>query len=793
MPDPLPKRLPLRIAATLALLVGVGVLLTGKDAGQRFGATTPAPAPTPAASERVVFVMIDSLDVHDATDPTVMPFLARDLPGRGVSGPMQACGLMATLACLRTMMEGRDSPLVAGFANFATRHEDVAAEAWPGWLARAGARVSVIGDHTLPALYGSAFASADTYEARGLPFASRDEHAYAEARRWLDRPRSERLDVLILHLTWGDKLAHHVGFAEPEHKAAFRSNDAFLAELAGRLGAEDTLIVAGDHGHQLTAGGHTRSTMFFAAGPRFSPGARAAIGQASLLYFLNALALVPLPATYEGALHPQALRLDPASLEAWRKAQAAAWGTGASEAEIGAWVTTRGQGLARARGLMALVVAPLLLAGLWLLGFLRRPRHVAVAVGLLAASVAAGASFEDVRGHLHYNDHVATGAIFVLYYGVYIGGGGWLLARLLDLPGTRTGRLGAGFVLAAALLSFVSAYHYGSFRAVPTVLAASLLAVFVVRRELPGRQRLYGAGAALFVALGTIVGCTDFIRVTPLGDAYGALPLPSRLATEALVAVLLMVPTSSAGAASTQAPRRLGLHAATGVLLLGAGHALAATPTLLARPALVWGLAALVALYALATRLRGLPFAVLALEAGCFQLGAPGTLSLLALALAAAWLDRALPGDEPALRLAVGAVLPVALFGMMLTSLGFAGIDFAFAFPLVWETVAELPWALQIALLAGLKYLLPQLLLPAPATPGARLVAAKALLAAAFLAGTRIDVGRHYMDLALEEVSLLVLVLVFPILRAAGAWLLGRLAAQAPTTIRNRTVPVPMP
>ena len=149
-------------------------------------------------------------------------------------------------------------------------------------------------------LYQSSLARAASFEERPSPDSSRDAWAHETTFDWLADPT---LDVIITHTIDTDAVAHRRGVGHPEYVEKFRETDRFLEGLAGRLGAQDSLLILGDHGHDARgyhSTGIPSTTVYFAWGTTTSYGntvGQAAVGSGTDPIAVNAPIASLLPGT----------------------------------------------------------------------------------------------------------------------------------------------------------------------------------------------------------------------------------------------------------------------------------------------------------------------------------------------------------------------------------------------------------------------------------------------------------------------------------------------------------------
>jgi len=287
---PLSYLLPLVILAILALLES------------RVNRPPPTPSNHPAAppsttKERLILVVLDSLRPEALDDhmPRLREFAAQ---AENTRVSVTTAGANATMPCMQTLLEGRQSPFVSSIHNFTGAPGG--SESLPAIASRSGFGVSIVSDYVLAGLYAQ-YAISVKKIGSGTSL-RRDMVAIQEGLRQLQDPR---VRVLILHLAGTDHVAHRWQPGHPEYESHFRTVDEKLAQFLAALDLRtDHLIVTGDHGHNRL-GMHDRRSLAIFAGGSYSAlldsiGRPAHLDQTDLLYFLAFPHLLPLPVAYEG-------------------------------------------------------------------------------------------------------------------------------------------------------------------------------------------------------------------------------------------------------------------------------------------------------------------------------------------------------------------------------------------------------------------------------------------------------------------------------------------------------------
>ena len=426
---------------------------------------------------RVFVLVIDSLRYETAMSTELMPELSA-LRARGTFARVTPTRDAVTVPCLRAAFTGRDRTRVFGFVeNFLKGNAGL--ESIFTALARRGGSAVVYSDGAFDQFGDQGIARLSNGDPVGEAGESDDHSDHVEEQNAtlplaLAEYRSGKRDLLVLHVTYTDHVAHEVGVGAPLYKERYRTADALVAKLDRELPLADTLVVMGDHGHDATgrhAVGLDVPTYAFYRGPRFAAGVD--LGTVAIRdhrYLLGFGLGLSLPRDYAGERHVRALRAGPAGLGAY----AAAVG---GKRELSAGVPREAySGYALGGSILALLFAA------WFAVVRRtarvRSRHPAggeasasllVALGALVIC-ALGALFPRVRPVVHEPSYLTLVAIWV---------GLWLTAVILA---ARTRRIElAALVLGAPLFFAVpTVYRYGAPAAMAPAWLGFLACVAVV-------------------------------------------------------------------------------------------------------------------------------------------------------------------------------------------------------------------------------------------------------------------------------------------------------------------------
>jgi len=673
---------------------------------------------------RTAVLILDSVGVGMAFDPTLMPFVA-SLRDRTLHGEARACPSNATFPCIKTLFEGHEASLGTTLQNFSASAS--LKPNWPMTLSSLGLRLVVASDNTLNRLYPEAWSDSFNYELAPGHVLEKDALAFERAFQWLSEPR---VDVLVVHEIGTDKVSHERVVNGPEYRQKFLEVDQFVARLASGLGPRDYLFLIGDHGHNKT-GGHERDAAYLALGPLFPEGKRLDLSATDMLALLSFPYGVGLPPSFRGELHTSALDVAPEQRAAWLAGLAPTFGVGDPggadararadqlEAAINRAIAqrrgTEGRETAKAT---LLTLLPWLLAGAVLLLSLldARPFERFVAS-------------RDVPDRYGMRDH-SFGALliavllsgFAAHVDPQLAWAAPLSALVLLSPAIgwrRLLRLGAlllpGFVAVFyGIPSWLGRWHQGQNRVTGVLwffgaLAVAALVWVLGERGRPLRQRLERALFA--IALGTwfaSVFGVYFYSLTRLGPiallaglalaglAYGRLRAFTELRALPAVFLLPMLKYEAESYNITftwltelgRAPASL-QHAAVSVFVLGLGALTAETRRGAVRGALALGAWSLAAVHLLEFELTQ----VIAFL--CAGLGLSGLLAFVR--------RSELPRSWAALSVGVCLFLAswVAFQGFALSR-----VDFRFAASWVYPTATESVHAAQLVVWAWIKYAL---------------------------------------------------------------------------------------
>lgn len=507
----------------LLVVVGGGVSLDALSTP-----TTVPPSEVPAGSGvyergRAFIFVIDSLRFETAMDPATMPHLAA-LRGEGTFARVTPSNDAVTVPCLRAAFTGVENTKLLGFVtNFLKK--------------RAGVR-SVFTDLASEGRHAAAF-SDDAFTQFGKeavdtfsngddgPTEVRDQNAtIAEALR---RFGSGRYDLVAMHITYTDHVAHEDGVGSAHYRERFSVADSMIAAIASAVSPNDTVVVMGDHGHD-ERGRHSFGldvpTFAVYRGARF----RRAFDLGTVpirdhRYLLGWALGLPLPGEYDGGRHPEALVPNGGSGEytarATANAAAAAAADGARRTTYVAtavdlmvafvawtfvtgplavaappwlvalaWASTVPRFVAAGSlaGALCGIVASLACLG-WLVFRLRRGAWVAALSGAAACAWGLGLVFPAIRPAFHEPKYDSI-ALF------------WILLGAVSVAVSRfksDTRYGAAILALPLFYCFPTVYRYGSVAAMAPAWIGALFCLLAASRPVTGAAVATIASAVLFL------------------------------------------------------------------------------------------------------------------------------------------------------------------------------------------------------------------------------------------------------------------------------------------------------
>ncbi len=284
-----------------------------------------APAPGEALGEpltrRVVFVLIDGLRLDVSQDRRSMPYL-NELRSQGAAATMRSRAPSYSTPSYGVLLTGAWPDL----SDAPTNNLEVD-RLWPFtqdnlFLAarRSGAKTAVAGYYWFEKLIPPPALDAGFYVPGEDAVA--DQAVMDAARPWLNDPS---YGFVLVHLDQVDYAGHHEGGgAGKGYASAAHRVDELLREIVAPLDlAQDTLVIASDHGH-LDRGGHggpdpvVTTEPFIMLGAGVRPGQYPEIQMVDLAPTLAVLLGANLPASTQGQAQVKMLQLAPQQLSRLR-------------------------------------------------------------------------------------------------------------------------------------------------------------------------------------------------------------------------------------------------------------------------------------------------------------------------------------------------------------------------------------------------------------------------------------------------------------------------------------------
>ena len=298
--------LTLLFAATLALYA-IDATLAAEDASEQPAAVAARPTSRwHGGSQRAFVLLVDSLRHADATDAALMPNLAR-LRAAGLSARVATTPDAVTVPAIRAAFSGRSQVRLFGFVENFIRGD----VGLPSLFSQLDAekRCSVAYSDGAFAQFGRRTPREKPNETVGMAEVAGQNDAVRLA---FGEHAAGRCDLTVVHITYVDHTAHSYGVDHPRHRAVHAVVDDMIGKLAAAISPDDTFVVFGDHGHDLSgrhAMGLDVPTFALYRGPGFCAGCNPGTLPIAEHRFLLGWALeTPLPADYGGGAHPDLLR-----------------------------------------------------------------------------------------------------------------------------------------------------------------------------------------------------------------------------------------------------------------------------------------------------------------------------------------------------------------------------------------------------------------------------------------------------------------------------------------------------
>lgn len=316
----------LKVLLCVAIAAGCYFWVTGMIASNysyrsplKDSAPTPGAALGKASTRRVVIVLIDALRYDTSLKTDVMPTLAK-LREEGASAEMHSQAPSYSEPGYSTLLTGawpylNDGPVFnLDYGEIPTYTQDNLFSA----AHRAGFKTAISGYYWFEELVPQSDVDYSFYTP-GEDKAA-DKEVIAAALPWLKENNSQ---LVLIHIDQVDYAGHHEGGAASQAwlDAAKRS-DTMLAQIVATLDLnQDTIVVLSDHG-QIDAGGHggqdpiTLLEPFVIAGAGVNPGNYGNMNQVDVAPTVAALLGANLPASTQGVVLTEMLKLDQSVVDA---------------------------------------------------------------------------------------------------------------------------------------------------------------------------------------------------------------------------------------------------------------------------------------------------------------------------------------------------------------------------------------------------------------------------------------------------------------------------------------------
>lgn len=411
------------------------------------GGNHPARAPG-----RAFVLLIDSLRYETAVDSAIMPELAK-LRATSVYARVTPTRDAVTVPCVRAAFTGEYRTRLLGFiSNFLEGSAGINSIFTD--LVRQGRRAAAYSDVAFNQ-FGSDVARFGNGGDGPTERADQDARARSVARAFA----TQHYDLVVMHVTYTDHIAHEDGIHGPRYRPLYAAADALVAQISDVLPPDATLVVMGDHGHDATgrhALGLSVPTFTLYGGARFAKGTD--LGTISIQdhrYLIGYALGAPLPQDYTAGRHPEAAR-ERASLPA----DYAAADTHVAEPD----------GVTPARyiryGLLILALG--LAFFLWVRTQHGLPLRYRTLGALLLGSVscsALGGVFAQIRPFVHEPSYTTLALLWL----------GLLTIATVVSAGLRDARPGIVLCALPLFLFFPTVYRYGSVAALgPTCFGCAL-------------------------------------------------------------------------------------------------------------------------------------------------------------------------------------------------------------------------------------------------------------------------------------------------------------------------------
>ncbi len=261
------------------------------------------PPPYPLNERRMFILLVDCLAYPTALDAELMPNL-NDLRETTTHGYVQNAVDAITAPSLKAMFTGKDTVSIFGASQNWIAEQKVSSVLTQ--LNEVNVTVSVYSNHPFEQ-FGDDITDYNYVDRIWDIYPELEKEAIDES---IDDYMNRDNDIVIMHLLTPHDANHYYGPGTPQYYHAFEEADKVIGRLAVLLEENDTLLVTGDHGHDVDGRhsfGVNAPTFFAIRGQGFKKNHDVSIAITDMRYFISWAMGVPLPDEYDAGKFPSAL------------------------------------------------------------------------------------------------------------------------------------------------------------------------------------------------------------------------------------------------------------------------------------------------------------------------------------------------------------------------------------------------------------------------------------------------------------------------------------------------------
>ena len=256
---------------------------------------------SPPLVSKMVIVVVDGLRNDVATDPALMPSLAKGRAA-GSFGIAETAAIPISASFFRAIMVGRlisTLDVLGDFYPYSLTQSSIVHQ-----VHGSGRRVCVISAGPVASAFGAA---ADVNITLPLSFQYYLANDEAVARSAVEQIETGECSLTIVHFESLDAAGHTTGGASPTYRSSARYVDKMVAEVVAAASPESTMLIVSDHG-VADDGSHSipikpvREAPFVLWGPGVAAGQIVSIHQIDFAALLAVLLGVPIPPANLGRL-----------------------------------------------------------------------------------------------------------------------------------------------------------------------------------------------------------------------------------------------------------------------------------------------------------------------------------------------------------------------------------------------------------------------------------------------------------------------------------------------------------